>query len=184
MKEETNNKDIRSEEEEELLKRRMAAERWVHDACLLDDYAAKIALKDNVEAAEEMLRPLLGDPKLKLKELRIEETVPPAKAGGREIRFDAVGMTGRAIASTSSSRRPGGTSPRTGRFTTSMHLPTQTPLRPTTSSLSRAGRSSCSSWAATSSARGFPYAGSTPSSTRGTASPRPWAGSSRCTSRT
>ena len=94
MKKEMDYKDIHSEEEEELLERRMAAERWVHDACLLDDYAAKIALKDNVEAAEEMLRPLLGDPKLKLKELRIEETIPPAKAGAREIRFDAVGIDG------------------------------------------------------------------------------------------
>ena len=74
---------------EELAIRKAKAERWLKEACLMDNAAAVYALENDLEAAREMLVPVLGDPGITLTEVRTDVTVEPARKGSRRVTFDA-----------------------------------------------------------------------------------------------
>ena len=74
---------------EELAIAKAEAERWVRNACLMDNAAAAYALENDLDATREMLIPVLGDPGIKLTEVRTGAAVEPARKGSRRVIFDA-----------------------------------------------------------------------------------------------
>ena len=69
---------------------REKALQWQKDANLLDNLAMSMALENDVEAATEMLRPIIGDPSLRVTEIHTQAYIPPVGPNARTVIFDAL----------------------------------------------------------------------------------------------
>ena len=68
------------------------ARRYVQESTLMDDVTMMMAVEGDLEAATAMLKPLLPDEDFTLKEVKVQYALPPSKADGRRVIFDALAL--------------------------------------------------------------------------------------------